>query len=87
MEGALASCVTNEMELRNLGTNGFQVRRNIIDAALNNKKGDIIQAAAEVIKQWGLDYDDKEKAFDDLCEILQNIQRRAWIGELRKVQK
>ena len=31
--------------------------------ALSDKRGQITQAAAEVIKQWGLDYDDKEKAF------------------------
>ena len=87
VEDALANQITDEAELRNLGTNGFKVRRRIIDAALSNKRGQITQAAAEVIKQWGLNYDDKEKAFDDLCEILQNIQRRAWIAELKKIKK
>ena len=36
MEGHLAQCVVSEEDLRDVGTLGFGVRRQIIDAALFN---------------------------------------------------
>ena len=82
VEFSLAKRVTSESDLRNLGTNGFEVDKDIIDAALTDNPKSINAAATEVIKQWGVEQIDKEKAYDDLCRILGIIEKKAWITEL-----
>ena len=81
MERNLALCVVSENDLRDLGTFGFDIKEKFIDAALNNSRN-INGAATDIIKQWAQKYEDKEKAYTDLCAILRNINRNAWINEL-----
>ena len=87
MEVYLASLITEAAELRHLGTIGLDVPANIIDGALNNKKGEITEAAAVVIKNWGFEQEDKEKAFKDLCKILREIKRLSYIGPLKNIKE
>ena len=81
MERSLSLCVVSDDDLRDLGTSGFKVKERVIDAALFNHKT-ISAAATEVIKQWGREQENKEKAYEDLCVILRKLGRGSWINEL-----
>ena len=82
MELNLAACIGSEEDLRDLGTLGFEVPPGIIDSVLHNQRTIIKAAAAEVIKQWAREQEDKEKAYEDLVGILKKIGRNAWVNEL-----
>ena len=81
MRRNLALLVVSEEDLRDLGTFGFGVREQIIDATLYNNEH-INAAAREVIKRWAQEQEDMEKAYEQLCVILRKIKRGGWIKEL-----
>ena len=82
MEHSLAQCVVSFSDLSDLGILGFRVGQNVIDTALTDSNGNITEAADLVIRTWSKKYEDKEKAYSDLCEILRRIGRPEWITAL-----
>ena len=86
MKRALAKCVTSSDELRDLGIDGFGVKESNIDTALTNNNNSITEAARVVINTWSDDCEDPAEAFKDLCQILTDIKKRAWITAIKKVK-
>ena len=78
----LAQEITSNRDLRDLGTQGFGFKQNVLDTALRNKKDDINEAAISIIKKWTDKYEDQAQAYTELCVILRRIGKASWISAL-----
>ena len=78
----LAQNITSNRDLRDLGTQGFGFKQNVLDTALRNNKDDINEAAIAIIKKWSDKYEDQAQAYTALCGILRKIGKASWISAL-----
>ena len=81
MKFNLSRQITSQSELRNLATLGLRVQSFVIDTGLTNV-GDINNSALNVIDDWDATKTDKRAAYNELCQILTDIGRAAFINVL-----
>ena len=82
----LSHRITNEQELRDLGTKGFKLEKSIIDNALSDHRTSIQGAANAVLHRWvNMQIRGRQEAYVNLLAALAKCQMNQLAAYLRKL--